>query len=86
MRVDCPSHLNISDPPRVGEPAAAGLGVAGEDLSCSGTVAMDRVSTRESLTASHRPQHTISASVLQLCNFFLSSVLTCNHEEIVIQI
>lgn len=81
MRVDSPSHLNISDCPRVGELAPTGLGVAGEDLCCSGTAAMDKVSTRESLTASHCPQHTISASVLQLCNFLLSSVLTCIHEE-----
>lgn len=81
MRVDCPSPLNISDRPRVSKPAATGLGVAGEDLCWSGTVAMDKVSTRESLTASHRPQHTISASVLQLCIFLLSSVLTCIHEE-----
>lgn len=81
MRVHCPSHLNVSDCPRVGEPAATGLRVADKDLCCSGTMAMDKVSTRESLTASHCPQHTISASVLQLCNFLFSSVLTCIHEK-----
>ena len=77
MSVDCPSHLNISGCPRVGEPAANGLGVAGEDLSCSSAVAM-KVWTGEALTDSHRPPHIIS---LQLCNCLLSSVLTYIHEE-----
>lgn len=37
-----------------------------EDLLGSGTVAMEKVSLPEACTASHRLQHTMSASVLQL--------------------
>lgn len=61
----------------LGEPSGIALIVAAEDLLRSGTVAMDNVSTRDSSTPSHCPQHTISASILQLRNFLLSSVLTC---------
>lgn len=81
VRHDCPSHLNISGRPRVGELPSPGLSITGEDLCCSGTVATDKVSTRESVAASHCPQPTSSASVLQMCHFLLSSVLTCIHEE-----
>lgn len=65
----------------LGEPSGIALNVAAEDLLRSGTVAMDKVSTRESSTPSHCPQHTISASILQLRNFLLSSVLTCIQRE-----
>lgn len=70
-------RLKIWELSGVGEPSGIALIVVAEDLLRSGTVAMEKVSTRESSTASHCPQHTISASILQLRNFLSSSVLTC---------
>lgn len=70
-------RLKICELSGVGEPSGTALIVVAEDLLRSGTVAMEKVSTRESRTASHCPQHTISASILQLRNFLFSSVLTC---------
>lgn len=70
-------RLRFCELSRVGEPSGIALVVVAEDLLHSGTVAMEKVSTRESSTASHCPQHTVSLSILQLRNFLFSSVLTC---------
>lgn len=52
-----------------------------EDLLRSGTVAMDTVSLWESSTASHCPQHAVSAPCLQLRNFLFNSVFTCTQNK-----
>lgn len=74
-------RLKITELSGLGEPSGIALIVVVEDLLRSGTVAMHKVSTRESSTASRCPQHTISASVLQLHNFLLTSDLTCIQSE-----
>lgn len=70
-------RLKINELSGVGEPSGIARDVVADDLWRSGTVAMEKVSTRESRTASHCPQHTISASILQLRIFLFSSVRTC---------
>lgn len=78
----CP---NTSEPSGVGDPSGIGLVIVPEDLLRSGTVPMEKVSTLESSTASHCPQQTISASLLQLRNFLFNSVLTWPKERGVIK-
>lgn len=75
--------LKICELSGLGDPTDSALVGVAEDLSCSGTVAMDKVSPCDPNTASHCPQHTVSASCLQLHNFLLSSVLTCVQNEAV---
>lgn len=70
-------RLKMTELSGVGEPSGIGLAMVPEDLLRSGPVVMEKVSTRESCMPSHCPQHAISASILQLRNFLLSSVLTC---------
>lgn len=71
----------------LGEPADSGPVGVPEDLLRSGTDAMDTVSLWESNTASHCPQHAVSAPCLQLQNFVFNSVFTCTQNEgVVLQI
>lgn len=65
----------------VGEPSGIALIAVVDDPLRSGTVATEKVSTLVSSTASHCPQHKVSASILQLRNFLFSSVLTCTKRK-----
>lgn len=47
-----------------------------DPLRC-GTVAMEKLSSRGSSTASHCPQHTVSVAILHLPTFLFSSACTC---------